>query len=235
MIPNVIGHEEALLEALWAIGLPQGPHAEQVFRGTEWTSAHSAFIAPSLTERSNAWLSTPISQLVRDELRRDRQDGLPELTEHGHLPPGIHHTSFQRIADRFAWNSHRAVLLRHLEIVLRDFRDARVREVIVAGSFVSSTDHPGDIDMVYVRNADIDQLALLTALWKGKQAMIHAWAADREHIPIASRPFDPTRRFSFLQFLRSYQSKELRGTTAPVQPVGVVHLSLNELDVDEQP
>ena len=66
------------------------------------------------------------------------------------------------------------------------------------------------IDMVYVRSGNINQLALITALWKADGVDIHAWAADREHTPLAGQPFDPTRRFSFSPFLRTYEDKEHR-------------------------
>jgi hypothetical protein len=54
LILKVVGHEQILLDALWALTLPKGPHAEQTFKRTQWTDAHSVFIAPSWTKRSNA-------------------------------------------------------------------------------------------------------------------------------------------------------------------------------------
>jgi len=229
LIPNVIGHEETMVEVLWALALSKGPHAEQTFRNAQWTHAFSVLIAPSLTERSNAWLATPISQLTRLQLVTDRREGIPALNVSGRLPPGIHHGTFDELIRRFATNSYRMAFIEHLQMTLIDLRDAGVREVMIGGSFVSSTIHPGDIDMVYVRNVNINQLALISALWKADGVNIHAWAADREHIPIAGTPFDPTRRFTFLQFLRTYQDKDKRQTNYPCERVGVVHLSLDEI------
>ncbi|UJR13228.1 hypothetical protein I4U23_000250 [Adineta vaga] len=229
LIPNLSGFEDKLLNVLWDLTLSKGPHAEQTFKGTEWTHAFSAFIAPSLTERSNAWLSTPISQSVREELIRDRQEGIPDLNQSGRLPPGIYHTTFNELITRFATNSYRITLIEHLDVTLHELRDAGVREIIIGGSFISSTIYPGDIDMVYVRNGNINQEALINSLWKAHNVNIHVWAADREHMPLTARLFDPNRCFSFLQFLRTYQEKDKRQTKFPREQVGVIHLSLDEL------
>ena len=71
---------------------------------------------------------------------------VPDFTEDGLLPPGVHWATWEQIAERFGTNAWRKELLAGLREALENLRDAGCRTVYVNGSFVTTTDVPGDFD-----------------------------------------------------------------------------------------
>ncbi|HTV72713.1 MAG TPA: hypothetical protein VME66_03275 [Candidatus Acidoferrales bacterium] len=75
---------------------------------------------------------------------------IPEFTDDGLLPPGIHQaTDWSEIADTFGGNTRRDALLAGLRLMLEDLRRAGCREVFLDGSFVTDKELPGDFDLTY--------------------------------------------------------------------------------------
>jgi predicted nucleotidyltransferase len=90
---------------------------------------------------------------------------IPDLDEHGLLPPEIHDCTLEEIAERFGrdrWveNTMRPCRSRHFAR-LRDYLDAFRRLglpalVLVNGSFATDKPEPGDVDLAVVLPADHD-------------------------------------------------------------------------------
>ena len=82
---------------------------------------------------------------------------LPQLDEHGYLPPGIHDASFDDLLDRFGQSAQRIALLQQLSQYLVELQRWPLSQVIlVDGSFVTDAPEPNDIDLVLVLRDDYD-------------------------------------------------------------------------------
>ena len=62
------------------------------------------------------------------------------------LPPGVHVTTWQELAERFGTNKRRRELLAGLLRALQALKAAGCRRAFVDGSFVTSKELPGDFD-----------------------------------------------------------------------------------------
>jgi hypothetical protein len=71
---------------------------------------------------------------------------IPAFDHNGNLPPGVYRTTMAEIATRFAWNEKRRRLSEGLGRALANLAAAGVKEVWIAGGFVSSKDEPNDVD-----------------------------------------------------------------------------------------
>lgn len=71
---------------------------------------------------------------------------IPEFDEHGNLPPGIHHATWNEIVTRYATSARRRDLLDGLLDALRSLQGAGCATAYLDGSLVTSKDHPGDFD-----------------------------------------------------------------------------------------
>jgi len=84
---------------------------------------------------------------------------IPQLSEHGFLPDGIHECTIEEILTRFARfqdSDCRPALGRELEAYVGELRSAKVgKYLVVDGSFVSGEPAPSDIDLVLVLQDDI--------------------------------------------------------------------------------
>ena len=76
---------------------------------------------------------------------------VPDFTEDGLLPPGVHWATWEQIAERFGTNAWRRELLAGLREALENLRDAGCRTVYVNGSFVTSKEAPDDFDACWDR------------------------------------------------------------------------------------
>lgn len=82
---------------------------------------------------------------------------LPELTDDGRLPPGIHKATVAEIVDAFcSATPTRRVLEAPLRELVNVARAATAVALYVNGSFVSSKPDPGDIDAVIVLPGTFD-------------------------------------------------------------------------------
>ena len=71
---------------------------------------------------------------------------VPEFTEAGLLPPGIHDASWHEVQRQFGFNSHRRDLLVGLAFALANLRRAGCNRVWLDGSFVTTKEYPNDYD-----------------------------------------------------------------------------------------
>lgn len=71
---------------------------------------------------------------------------IPQFDEHGSLPPGIHHATWNEIVTRYTTSVRRRELLGGLLDALRSLKGAGCAIAYLDGSLVTSKDHPGDFD-----------------------------------------------------------------------------------------
>lgn len=71
---------------------------------------------------------------------------IPKFDEHGNLPPGIHHATWNEIVTRYATSVRRRELLDGLLDALRSLKDGGCATAYLDGSLVTSKNHPGDFD-----------------------------------------------------------------------------------------
>lgn len=84
---------------------------------------------------------------------------IPGFDESGNLPPGVHEADWIEVVQRFNWTGRRRELLVGLEAALEPLREAGCSRVFVNGSFVTSKDEPGDIDVAWdPSDVDVDRL-----------------------------------------------------------------------------
>jgi hypothetical protein len=84
----------------------------------------------------------------------------PPFTTAGLPPPGIHHATWEEVCNRFGGTRRRRELLRGLQLVATNLRDAGAWALWLDGSFVTSKPAPGDYDGVWELNqiVDLDKL-----------------------------------------------------------------------------
>ncbi len=74
---------------------------------------------------------------------------IPDFTEQGILPPGIHQATLDDVRSRLGWGRKREDLIKGLEMALQLVGNCGVERVYLDGSFVTDKDRPGDIDGCY--------------------------------------------------------------------------------------
>jgi hypothetical protein len=102
---------------------------------------------------------------------------LPEFTEAGLLPPGLHRASWEEVSARFGGTRKRTRLLEGLLRVAINLRDAGAVTLWLDGSFTTSKPNPNDFDGVWdptrvdLRKVDpvlLDRADLKTGRFKQK-------------------------------------------------------------------
>lgn len=84
---------------------------------------------------------------------------LPNFTENGDLPPGIHSATWREVKEKFGWNKRRCYLIDGLEAALNSLMQAGCKRVYLNGSFVTAKDQPGDFDACWEPDGvDFDKL-----------------------------------------------------------------------------
>jgi predicted nucleotidyltransferase len=113
--------------------------------------------------------------------------GLPDFSQDGLLPPGIHQAHFDDLKARFSFSPRRVEILNNLAEVLRNLPGrAAVKSVLVDGSFVQDKPTPGDVDIVIVVDTGHPE-ALRVAEWvrdhqktMKSQKACHVFVADEQ-------------------------------------------------------
>ncbi|PON12724.1 hypothetical protein C2W62_38130 [Candidatus Entotheonella serta] len=84
---------------------------------------------------------------------------IPEFTEQGFLPPGIHQTTRDEFKERFALfqrSDRRLRLFEQLDQLLDQAVQAGiVKQIFIAGSFVTAKAEPNDFDCIIVLDPSI--------------------------------------------------------------------------------
>jgi hypothetical protein len=74
---------------------------------------------------------------------------IPYFHDGLNLPAGLHQATMQEVAEHFGKTAKRIQLCASLQRVLNIGKDCKFRKVILFGSFVSSKESPGDIDLFW--------------------------------------------------------------------------------------
>jgi hypothetical protein len=80
---------------------------------------------------------------------------IPEWSNNGDLPPGVHLVTWREIEERLAFNPRRHQMLLGFRQACDQLRKAGCRLVYLDGSFVTGKERPGDFDACWdIRNVD---------------------------------------------------------------------------------
>ena len=80
---------------------------------------------------------------------------IPELNDHGYLPPGLHAAALRAIEQRFGRQSElRRVQMQSIRWLLDVALRAGVQRVVLNGSFVTDVAEPNDVDCVLLGGPD---------------------------------------------------------------------------------
>jgi hypothetical protein len=152
---------------------------------------------------------------------------IPALNSHGLLPKGIHDCTMPEIASLFssADSRHkRARLFKNLEAFIAWIRPVKCFKCIyVDGSFVTTKEIPGDIDLVL--ELPPPDPALATRLQKMKlfdQAYVHKTFELHVFLYVAGFPGNDLR--AFFQYLRPEEAR-MRGLQAG-ETKGILRVAL---------
>jgi hypothetical protein len=69
---------------------------------------------------------------------------IPQFTDEGLLPPGIHETDLEELEEKMCWSCKRGELLEGLKEALELMASCGVVRVYLDGSFVTDKDRPND-------------------------------------------------------------------------------------------
>jgi hypothetical protein len=69
---------------------------------------------------------------------------IPQFTDEGLLPPGVHQTDLEELNEKMGWSRKRRELLEGLEEALELMASCGVVRVYLDGSFVTDKDRPND-------------------------------------------------------------------------------------------
>lgn len=85
---------------------------------------------------------------------------IPDFDENGNLPPGIFFCDWDELIEKFGYNIRRQTLMRGMEEVLTQLKNAGCRTAYLNGSFVTIKSKPKDFDLCWDADdvVDIDYL-----------------------------------------------------------------------------
>ncbi len=143
---------------------------------------------------------------------------VPNFTEGGLLPPGVHWATWEEIVSRFGANERRRELLAGLRAALENLRQAGCQTVYINGSFVTTKDVPGDFDACWEeQGVDPDLLdPVLLEFDRGREAQKAKYLG--ELFPVADAGGNG------LSLLEFFQTDKESG-----QPKGIVAIDLGGL------
>jgi hypothetical protein len=80
---------------------------------------------------------------------------IPQFTDDGYLPPGIHSATLEEVAVRFGQESElRRVQMESVRWLVELARRAGAQRIVVNGSFVTGKLEPNDVDCVLLIGSD---------------------------------------------------------------------------------
>ena len=85
---------------------------------------------------------------------------LPAYYDEELLPPGVHPCEWDEFRQRFGEGVKRARLLEVLRTMLNDAKGCSFRKAVIFGSFVTKRSEPGDVDILWLTEPDLDREAL---------------------------------------------------------------------------
>ncbi|PWK68268.1 hypothetical protein LX99_04792 [Mucilaginibacter oryzae] len=81
---------------------------------------------------------------------------VPVFNNEGVLPEGVHEASFEEFKERFVYNSRRSEIYAAFLILVNDLRAINCWVVYIDGSYVTDKELPGDIDVCWDDDDEID-------------------------------------------------------------------------------
>jgi hypothetical protein len=83
---------------------------------------------------------------------------LPELSDEGELPPGVHVADWEELQARFGGSSSRRIWLssRLRALVELAATSGKLRRVFIWGSFVTAKPAPKDLDILLIMDGDFE-------------------------------------------------------------------------------
>lgn len=133
---------------------------------------------------------------------------IPEFTELGLLPAGLHDCTLDELQRRFdgGFASHRYRLFQRLRSYLLRVKDCGlVAWVAVDGSFVTTKEAPGDIDLVVVLHATHDCAAVLTE--EQIQILSKKWVSRHFEFDMFTAPEDSAECREWLEFFTQVKGR----------------------------
>lgn len=88
---------------------------------------------------------------------------LPDFTDNGLLPPGVHWADWDELVERFGWTPQRQAFLSGLRAALENLKQAGCRVAYIDGSFITDKLAPNDYDACWEEDG-VDLTALDPAL-----------------------------------------------------------------------
>lgn len=109
-----------------------------------------------ITEATNRLIpivSEFVRELIEVELKTcdlyAETQGLPEFTDIGYLPPGLHIASWREFAERYGTNKGRQSRINTTLVMLNLLKQGGATTARIGGSFVTAKDAPTDIDIYW--------------------------------------------------------------------------------------
>ncbi len=97
---------------------------------------------------------SPVARLRGTAFREGGPKVIPELDEHGNLPPGIHRATLAEVEERFGKSTEvRRAEIQSLRWLVDLAERAGIERLIVNGSFVTDVFEPNDVDCVLLMGA----------------------------------------------------------------------------------
>lgn len=146
---------------------------------------------------------------------------IPQLNEHGLLPTGVHPCTLDELEQRFdggGFGTHRYNLILKLRRYVPLVKASNlVAWLGIDGSFVTSKDQPGDIDILLVLHADHDYARVLTQ--EQSQPLSKKWVGSRFEFDVFSAPEGTPPCAEWLEFFMQVKGKpDLRKGILKVVP-----------------
>ncbi len=82
---------------------------------------------------------------------------IPDFNEHGELPIGAHSCTLEECFERFEFGERRQYLCERLRAILPEARRCGFLKLMIGGSFTTRKDRPGDIDMLWITETDVNK------------------------------------------------------------------------------
>jgi hypothetical protein len=133
---------------------------------------------------------------------------IPEFTEIGLLPAGVHTCTLDELQERFdgGFASHRYKLFLRLRAYLQRVKGTGlVAWVAVDGSFVTTKEQPGDIDLVVVLHPSHDYAAVLSE--EQSQVLSKKWVARHFEFDMFTAPEGSDELREWLEFFTQVKGR----------------------------
>jgi len=144
---------------------------------------------------------------------------IPNFYDGRFLPEGDHAATWNEVVERFGGNPKRKGFCDRLVRFLRTAKRCGFLRVYLFGSFISAKDNPGDVDLLWIHERDLDKSRLAKEC---QDLLDYPLMKDREDWDMFCCSDDPFVINYFMDCWRKDKGAEKK-------PRGVIILSLGEL------